>query len=1534
MADGTRLAHLTDSLKICHDHIAQQETTNAAVQQQLTELTDMFRTFLATQPRQQPERPPPDDPPPFQLPFAPGRGDHRVPGREGRAGPEGREDHLRNLRRPVGQDGWDVHDDHQLRFQDDFPDRREDQLFHTRPFRLEFPRFDGDNPANWSYKANQFFDFYQTPLYHRLRMASFHMEGEALIWFQDADDAGQFPTWDAFLQALLTRFGPTYDDPMEALMRLRQVSTVAEYTSQFEALSNRLRGVSEQNRLSCFLSGLKDDIRLPVRMLHPPTLGAAFGLAKLQEEYLLSFRKPLRVSSSSVSFGRHHSWGQSSSLPSSAQPNASSPLALPTKAASGLPIQRISPAQMKERRDKGLCYYCDDRWLPGHKCKSPRLFLMSGLELPSEDPSDEVFYDSTDGVDAVPEFDIVECKDPEISISAISGSSRSKSMRLLGVLQSHVVSILIDSGSTHNFLDPAFLAKINLPVISTPSLQVKIANGETIQCFGRVSSVSLKVQGQPIQADFYLISLGGCDMVLGVQWLQTLGPVLWDFSLMIMQYSANGVPVLLKGLGPLEFSMEDGGQFLKSDVSANKGFFLKLICGTSDQSCPPCPPDIQSLLLTYTSVFAEPIELPPPRSHDHKIPLSCSNPINVRAYRYPYFQKSEIEKLIRDMLSSGVIRPSQSPFSAPVLLVRKPDGSWRLCVDYRALNHKTIKDKFPIPIIDELLDELHGAVVFSKLDLRSGYHQIRMHQDDIPKTAFRTHKGHYEFLVMPFGLTNAPATFQGLMNDLFKPFLRRFVLVFFDDILIYSSSMTDHLLHLQTVLQVLVQHHLFAKLSKCRFAVPEIEYLGHLISQHGVRADPSKLDAMVSWPIPRSIKALRGFLGLTGYYRKFIRHYGLLAAPLSNLLKKNSFVWTSEATQAFEALKLAVTSPPVLRLPDFSLPFVIECDASGTGMGAVLMQEGRPLAFLSKALKGRTLLLSTYEKELLALVTAVQKWRPYLMGHPFIVRTDHQALKFLLEQQVGTVAQQRWLSKLLGYDFVIEFKSGRDNKVADALSRQGDEESNQGEFSVSLISFPTPDWISDLKSSYNGDTKAQTLLEEFSKGIPTIQGFTLQQGLLLCKGRLWLVKGSPFQNQILEYIHSNPTSGHSGFHKTLARAKANFIWKGMKSDIKAFVRECRVCQENKHETVLPAGLLQPLPIPSWVWSDISLDFIEGLPNSKGFSVILVVVDRLTKYGHFIPLAHPFSASQVAQVFFANIFKLHGMPSTIVSDRDPTFTSSFWRELFRLQGSTLAFSSAYHPQSDGQTEALNKCLETYLRCYAGAKPKAWSTWLPLAEWWYNTSHHSSTGFTPFEAIYGYAPPALLSYVPGTSTNLAVDSLLRDRTTVLTLLKEHLHQAQNRMKTYADKHRSDRQFNVGDWVYLRLQPYRQKSVAMRKHLKLSPRFFGPFKVLSRIGTVAYCLDLPPESRIHPVFHVSCLKKKLGLSSSPLSTLPPVDTNGEIRPEPELIVNRRLVKHQGRAATEVLVRWRGASVEDDTWELLWTLQQQYPHLVGKVL
>ena len=474
---------------------------------------------------------------------------------------------------------------------------------------------------------------------------------------------------------------------------------------------------------------------------------------------------------------------------------------------------------------------------------------------------------------------------------------------------------------------------------------------------------------------------------------------------------------------------------------SQQGVLVQLCSLDVQTSKSSIPVDLQRVIENHFEVFADiPKGLPPARDHDHTIHLHPGSvPPNIRPYRYPYAQKSEIERLVAEMLEAGIIQPSQSAYSAPVVMVPKKDHTWRMCPDYRELNKMTMKDKFPIPVIDELLDELQGAIFFTKLDLRSRYHQIRMRKEDIPKTAFRTHEGHYEFLVMPFGLTNAPSTFQSLMNSIFKQFLRKFVLVFFDDILIYSKSWEEHVSHVDKVLQVLKEHQLYVKPSKCAFGVQEVEYLGHIVSHEGVKVDPNKIKAVMEWPIPKNLKNLRGFLGLTGYYRKFVKHYGQIATPLTKLLKKDGFSWNEEANKAFEKLKVAMCTTPVLSTPDFTKTFIVECDASGNGIGAVLMQEGRPLAFESCQLKGKNLLKPIYEKEMMAILHAIKKWRPYLIGRHFKVKTDHESLKYFLEQRLSSEEQQKWVTKMLGYDFEIIYKKGKDNVVADALSRKDED---------------------------------------------------------------------------------------------------------------------------------------------------------------------------------------------------------------------------------------------------------------------------------------------------------------------------------------------------------------------------------------------------------------------------------------------------------------------------------------------------------------
>ncbi|KAL0550257.1 hypothetical protein IC582_014763 [Cucumis melo] len=428
----------------------------------------------------------------------------------------------------------------------------------------------------------------------------------------------------------------------------------------------------------------------------------------------------------------------------------------------------------------------------------------------------------------------------------------------------------------------------------------------------------------------------------------------------------------------------------------------------------------QNVLEKFNDVFEWPESLPPRRSIEHQIHLKTgTNPENIRPYRYAFHQKAEMEKLVDEMLSSGIIQPSSSPYSSPVLLVKKKDGSWRFCVDYRALNNVTIPDKFPIPVIEELFDELKGANLFSKIDLKAGYHQIIMHKEDVKRTAFRTHEGHYEFLVMPFGLTNAPATFQSPMNSIFRSYLRKFVLVFFYDILIYSRGMEKHIYHLELVFEVLREHKLYANKKKCSFAFQRVEYLGHIVSGQGVEVDPEKIRSIKQWPV----------------LQMFVQNYGSIAAPLTQLLKLGDFRRSEEAQLAFGRLKEAMMTLSTLALPDFNLPFEVETDASGHGIGAVLMQKKRPMAFFSQTLALRDRAKPVYEREPVAVVLAVQRWRPYLLGRKFVVKTGQISLKFLLDQRVIQPQYQKWIAKLLGYSFEVIYKPGLENKAADALSR-------------------------------------------------------------------------------------------------------------------------------------------------------------------------------------------------------------------------------------------------------------------------------------------------------------------------------------------------------------------------------------------------------------------------------------------------------------------------------------------------------------------
>ena len=442
------------------------------------------------------------------------------------------------------------------------------------------------------------------------------------------------------------------------------------------------------------------------------------------------------------------------------------------------------------------------------------------------------------------------------------------------------------------------------------------------------------------------------------------------------------------------------------------------------------------------------------------------------------------------------------------------------------------------------MDELSTAKWFSTLDLRAGFHQILMQPGEEYKTAFQTHLGQYEFKVMAFGLTGAPGTFQGAMNCTLAPGLRKFVLVFFDDILVYSKTREEHIYHLQQVFEWLSKDQWKLKFSTCKFVRQSISYLGHVISAEGVSTDPVKIQAVKDWPTPVCVKDVRGFLGLAGYYRKFVKHFGIIAKPLTLLLCKDTpFSWTHAHEEAFHTLKQALSSAPCLALPDFSKPFHIETDASGSGVGAVLVQEGHPLAYISKSLGPKNQGLSTYEKEYLAILVAIEQWRHYLLHGEFYIHTDQQSLIHLNEQRLHTPWQQKVFTKLLGLHYKIIYKKGLDNNAADALSRCPTTDK------LLAISTVQPQWLEEIQSSYVSDPVATKLLSQLAIHPEGVPQYSLAHGIIRYKGKIWLGQNKELHDKVFHALHSSALGGHSGAPATYYRIKHLFFWPNMKSDI-------------------------------------------------------------------------------------------------------------------------------------------------------------------------------------------------------------------------------------------------------------------------------------------------------------------------------------------------------------------------------------------------
>lgn len=963
--------------------------------------------------------------------------------------------------------------------------------------------------------------------------------------------------------------------------------------------------------------------------------------------------------------------------------------------------------------------------------------------------------------------------------------------------------------------------------------------------------------------------------------------------------------------------------------------YLCVLQSASSEPPPAAPPAIAALLAEFADVF-EPLPpgLPPKRSVEHAIELQPGATVPVRPYyRMSVPEQLELKRQLLELEEKGWITPAVSSFGAGVLLVKKKDGTMRLCVDYRALNKATVKDVFPLPRIDDVFDQMRNARYFSKLDMQQGYHQMRVKPADVHKTAFRTRFGNWSWLVMPFGLCNAPASWQRLMQVTLEG-LETFCAVYLDDIAIWSATAEQHVDHVRTVLQRLRQRKIFAKMKKCVFMQPSMDYLGHVISGDGVAMDPSKVRSIQDWPAPADSRQLRSFLGLAGYYRRFCKGFSALAAPLTLLLGKAiPWRWERAERSAFDAVKRAIASAPVLKPFDPDLPTEVTVDASEFAVGAVLHQgkhpHMHPVAFESRKMTPAEQRYPVHEQEALALVHALKIWRHYLMGRPFKVKTDNWALKYLKTQSTLSSRQARWLYLLEEFDFELEHIPGRTNVVADALSRRPDLRMC-AMLCTQQVAVYAAALLQDVLEHRQQDAAYQELHEKAQSRSAPESVIIGADDLLYWRppdadhSRLYVPEG--LRERILFEAHDPPVMGHLGMDKTLERVSRRFYWPRLEQSVREYVKSCEACQRNKASNQPPAGLLQPLPIPSRRWESVSMDFVMPLPTTKaGHDGMFVVVDRLSKRIHISPCSVNITAPETARLFFDSIFRHHGLPKEIVSDRDSKFTSNFWQALWKLTATKLNLSSPYHPQTDGQTERANRVIEDMLRAYVSFNLDDWDEHLTAVEFAYNNSQQASTRQTPFMLDTGQHPHTPLDLVDvDTSASVpAAEDMIQRMQQRLQQATECLEQAQNRQKKHADTQRRHEEFSVGDLVYVSSSYLTDPENPERKHAKkLQPKHYGPYPISKVISEVSYEVALPPGTRRHPVFHVSMLRRHhagdRASEQAPAPDLPvPIRQAGEDWWIVEEVLDKRVVQQGDTSVTQYLIKWQGYPDSESSWE-----------------
>ncbi|KAE8662634.1 cytochrome P450 78A7-like [Hibiscus syriacus] len=1397
---------------------------------------------------------------------------------------------------------------------------------HVSTPRVECPKPQGFNGArdakeveNYLWRMEQYFEgIGLNDEAAKVKTAALYLSDTAMLWWRrkHADierGACRVDTWDEFKKELKKHFYPenVVYEARKKLRELKQRGIMRDYVKEFTTLMLQIPNMSEEDLLFYFIDGLQGWAKQEMHRQDIKTVDEAIAIA----ESLVDFQ-PYSHTNATKNKDKYPAKGGGERR-ENYQGNRDRDHRRPqTKEGDRdrRPGRRDYEEKKKAFVPKGGCFLCKG---PHPMSSCPKLGSLSAI-VDRQDTESQAEMGSLQVLNA-------------LKAKPLTPTSSNGLMYVEAVINEKSTRAMVDTGATHNFVSKDEANRLGLKYTGSTGW-LKTVNTQAVPLHGVARGVELRLGTWKGQVNFSVIPMDDFKVVLGLDFLRqvTAIPMPSFSSVCILE---KGSPCMIptveapkeKGRDTTQLSaIQLGKGIKKGDIT-----YLAMLKEDDEiEKTDDLPLIIREVLEENKDVMPPelPNKLPPRREVDHKIELEPgAKPPALAPYRMAPPELEELRRQLKELVDMGMIRPLKAPYGAPVLFQKKHDGSLRMCVDYRALNKVTIKNRYPIPLIADLFDRLGGAKVYTKMDLQKGYYQVRIAEGDEPKTACITRYGSYEWLVMPFGLTNAPATFCTLMNKLFQPYLDQFMVVYLDDIVVYSNSIGEHVDHLRIVFKILRENELYVKKEKCTFATEEVHFLGHVIGHGKLLMDRNKIKAITEWEPPTKVSEMRSFLGLVNYYRRFIQGYSARASPLTDLLKKGKvWEWSEQCQKAFENLKAAVSQEPVLALPDFTMPFEVHTDASDFAIGGVLMQEGHPIAFESRKLNDTERRYTVQEKEMTAIIHCLRVWRHYLLGAHFTIKTDNVVTSYFQTQKKLSPKQARWQDFLAEFDYTLEYKPGKANVVADALSRKA---------KLAAISLAKGTVLERIKEGLEQDPMARELVKLASDG--KTQRFWVEDGLLYTKGRrIYVPKWDNLRRDLVKECHDTKWAGHPGQKCTMALLETAYYWPHMKDSVELYVKTCLVCQQDKVENRQPTGLLEPLPVPQRPWDAITLDFISALPKSEGYGSIMVVVDRFSKYGTFIPCPKDCTAEEAARAFFKNVVKHWGLPRSIISDRDPRFTGRLWTELFKLLGIELNFSTSFHPQTDGQTERVNSLLECYLRHFVSANQRDWAKLLDVTQFSYNLQRSEATGRSPFELATGQQPltPHTLTMPLDEGKSPGAAKMAKSWEENADIARACLEKARKKMKKWADEKRRHREFSVGDLVFVKLLP--QQFKALRSvHKGLIRRYEGPFQVLAKVGKVSYRLDLPSTLKIHPVFHVSMLKPYHADKEDPSRgyshRAPPVVTKSYEK-EVETVLTSRTVRKRGvPPRTEYLIKWKGLPESEATWELAEDLWQFEEHL-----